>query len=52
MTDASMMWVCSGCGREIEACGFCGEPCGHELCYRCVLFDLKESVAQPHGHGG
>jgi hypothetical protein len=44
--------VCSGCDRQIEQCAFCDERCGHELCYRCVLYELKESVAQPHAHGG
>jgi hypothetical protein len=44
--------VCTGCDREIEICCFCDENCGHELCYRCVVFDLHESLPQPHVHGG
>jgi hypothetical protein len=48
----SAVLVCTGCDREIEHCAFCDERCGHELCYRCVLYELKESLAQPHAHGG
>jgi hypothetical protein len=44
--------VCVDCDRRIELCGFCGERCGHEVCYRCCLFVLKESLEQPHTHGG
>jgi hypothetical protein len=44
--------VCTGCSREISVCAFCDERCGHELCYRCVLYELKEAVSQPHEHGG
>ena len=44
---------CGDCDREIEVCFFCDEPvCGHALCYRCVVIDLREEVAEPHGHGG
>ena len=52
MGEVRALVVCGGCSREIDACGFCGERCGHEVCYRCVLFELRESVRQPHAHGG
>jgi hypothetical protein len=44
--------VCTHCDKELEACSFCDERCGHELCYRCVLIELKETVPHPHAHGG
>ncbi|MGH2723716.1 MAG: hypothetical protein ACRDI0_05530 [Actinomycetota bacterium] len=43
---------CAGCAREVEVCGFCGEACGVEICYRCTLVELKETRPQPHPHGG
>jgi len=54
VTDPSSpaVLVCTGCDREIEGCAFCDRACGRELCYRCVLYELKESVGQPHEHGG
>ncbi len=45
--------VCRGCDREIELCAFCdSEGCEEAVCYRCLIVDLGETVAQPHGHGG
>lgn len=44
--------VCRDCRRAIEACGFCGERCGREICYRCTLEALRETLPQPHAHGG
>jgi hypothetical protein len=44
--------VCESCRRAIDVCGFCGERCGHEICYRCRLEALRETLPQPHGHGG
>ena len=52
MSEETKLLRCTGCDREIEACAVCEERCGRELCYRCVLYELKESVPQPHGHGG
>jgi hypothetical protein len=52
MSEREAVVVCTGCDREIEECGFCGERCGQEVCYRCVIFELRESMAQPHQHGG
>ncbi len=52
-SEAGVVLVrCGDCRREIEWCGFCGERCGVELCYRCTLVELKEFTPQPHGHGG
>lgn len=49
--DAAL--VCAGCGRELEACAFCeSEECGEATCYRCLVIDLGETLAQPHEHGG
>lgn len=44
--------VCSECGREIEECAACGGRCGKECCHRDLLFSLRESIPQPHVHGG
>jgi hypothetical protein len=44
--------VCTHCDREIEDCSFCDERCGHELCWRCTTYELREEVPEPHGHGG
>jgi hypothetical protein len=52
VTDAAPAVLCVECRRELEDCGFCGEHCGHEVCYRCALVMLKETLPQPHGHGG
>lgn len=47
------MWAaCSECDRQVEVCGFCGEACGVEMCYRCALVALRETTPQPHDHGG
>ncbi len=43
---------CEECDRTIEECGFCGERCGVEICYRCCLVALGETLEQPHPHGG
>jgi hypothetical protein len=46
-------FVCRGCDREIEACAFCeADDCGEAICYRCLIVDLRETVPQPHQHGG
>ena len=45
--------VCAGCERRIEVCAFCDEvECGVAICYRCLIFEVGESVAHPHRHGG
>ena len=45
--------VCAGCERALEACAFCdSEDCGEATCYRCMIVDLKETLTQPHDHGG
>jgi hypothetical protein len=43
---------CTKCDRLVEWCSFCDERCGHELCYQCVIVELRLDVAEPHGHGG
>jgi hypothetical protein len=41
------------CGRKIATCACCEEGhCGEPICHRDLLFALKESIVQPHGHGG
>lgn len=52
MATQSEEAACAECRREVEACGFCGERCGHEVCYRCCLEALRETLPQPHLHGG
>jgi hypothetical protein len=44
--------VCTHCDREIEACSFCDGQCDDPTCWRCLKYELKEEVAEPHGHGG
>jgi hypothetical protein len=50
---AAEVFACRGCDREIEACAFCeAGDCGDAICYRCLIVDLRETVPQPHQHGG
>ena len=45
--------VCADCDRRIEICCFCEDPdCRVAVCDRCVRTALRESVKQPHSHGG
>jgi hypothetical protein len=45
--------VCAGCDRRVEWCAFCDrEDCPVAICERCVQVELREEVAEPHGHGG
>lgn len=44
--------VCTHCRKDIEACAFCEERCGHEICWRCLKYELGEEIAEPHTHGG
>jgi hypothetical protein len=45
--------VCQGCNTAIEWCSFCDRTdCGAAVCYSCVVVDLRESIPQPHAHGG
>ena len=44
---------CADCGVVVERCGFCErEECSDTVCYRCLRIKLRESMAQPHPHGG
>ena len=44
---------CERCGRRIEVCAFCQDPeCIHVICYDCLRTALRQSVDQPHAHGG
>ena len=45
--------VCESCGRELEECAFCeGPECAAACCYRCMTVDLRETIRDPHQHGG
>ena len=45
--------ICEGCARGIELCAFCDDAeCGEAICYRCLILELGETIAQPHDHGG
>lgn len=45
--------VCAGCDRRLGWCAFCDrEDCVVAICERCVRVELREEIAQPHGHGG
>jgi hypothetical protein len=51
--EAETKLVCEGCGRRVESCAFCDEgDCGDPICYRCLMVELRETVTQPHEHGG
>ncbi|MBI4260212.1 MAG: hypothetical protein HY658_06560 [Actinobacteria bacterium] len=44
---------CVGCGRELEVCSCCEEPgCGNPLCYPDLAVLARQSMRQPHLHGG
>jgi hypothetical protein len=44
---------CTSCGQGVESCAFCErDDCGRTICYRCLRIQLKQSMAQPHVHGG
>jgi hypothetical protein len=44
---------CKGCEREIDICEFCQQPeCPVAICYYCQNRELKQTVPQPHAHGG
>jgi hypothetical protein len=44
---------CMRCGTRIEVCAFCESPdCPSVICYRCLRQELRQSLAQPHAHGG
>jgi hypothetical protein len=44
---------CTGCGVVVEGCGFCErEDCPETICSRCLRIELRESLPQPHAHGG
>ncbi len=51
--EHSALLRCMRCGRGIELCAFCErDDCGHVICYRCLRLELRQSIAQPHTHGG
>jgi hypothetical protein len=53
MAESKDECTCVVCGRVIEACACCEEGhCSEAICHRDLLFALKESITQPHGHGG
>ena len=44
---------CTRCGSWIEVCAFCESPdCASVTCYRCLRRALRQSLDQPHPHGG
>lgn len=53
MAEAQTGIICSGCDREVEVCAFCERgDCEAPICFRCMIFELKEALPIPHGHGG
>jgi hypothetical protein len=43
---------CAGCNRGIDCC-FCDQPgCPAAICYECLMKELKQTLPQPHAHGG
>jgi hypothetical protein len=52
-TQVGARLVCTRCGAGIEVCAFCESPdCSNVICYRCLRQELRQSLAQPHAHGG
>jgi hypothetical protein len=44
MSQTRRKLECAGCGREVDYCAFCDdEDCGTCICYRCLLFELREA---------
>jgi hypothetical protein len=45
--------TCIRCGVTVECCGFCERvDCPEVICSRCLRIQLRESLPQPHVHGG
>jgi hypothetical protein len=45
--------TCRGCGVAVECCAFCEQDdCTETICYRCLRTQFRESLPQPHIHGG
>jgi hypothetical protein len=45
--------ACVHCGRKLEECAFCDEQhCNAAICYECVVVEVRQSLPQPHRHGG
>ncbi len=52
-TDQQRPVRCATCGRWVEVCSFCEDPgCRSVICYRCLRVALRQSLDQPHRHGG
>lgn len=53
MAEPDHVCVCLVCEREIDACACCEDGrCENAICHRDLLFAMRESMAQPHHHGG
>lgn len=45
--------ACKGCGVRLVVCECCErDVCPAACCYRCMIYDLRESVGPLHEHGG
>ena len=45
--------ACIRCSVIVECCAFCErEDCTETFCYRCLRIEFRESLPQPHVHGG
>jgi hypothetical protein len=52
-TQIEARLACTRCGARIEVCAFCeSADCSQVICYRCLRQELRQSLAQPHAHGG
>jgi hypothetical protein len=52
-SEQSTLLRCTRCGARIELCAFCESvDCSLAICYRCLRQELRQSLAQPHPHGG
>ncbi len=50
---AGVMLVCIRCGVGIELCAFCErDACPEPICAKSLRIELRESMAEPHEHGG
>jgi hypothetical protein len=51
--EATKKEKCKGCDREIDICACCQEPgCPAAICFGCQNRELKQTIPQPHAHGG
>lgn len=52
-TEAEPGTACIVCARLVEWCAFCeGTECESCICYRCLIFELRQARPEPREYGG